>query len=289
MMLIYNCHRYACRRITSTSRKRVNSLQVGAVALDTAWLRRRSHGVTRQSVYAPVRLAKPCVDRAITVLTTDASAAAPDFNDFALQCVARCDELHCSYPIRTCMAAHALCARAGTCRLPQGKSKLTRLWAAQKRTSRLRPHCSFTKQDGQADIDHLTGEFRRAQTRYRQTAGRCLQGACFADARGSRSVSTYPDAVLRCSSIFCMSRLRNLIVQDTGFFLVSDHGIEQGLIDEAFEKAKSALDLPDEVKKSYPFSLDRYVGWRGLDELQSVTGELSIRSNFVWSKCPRVV
>lgn len=86
-----------------------------------------------------------------------------------------------------------------------------------------------------------------------------------------------------------MSRLGNLIVQDTGFFLVSDHGIEQALIDEAFEKAKSALDLPDEVKKSYPFSLDRYVGWRGLDELQSVTGELSIRSNFVWSKCPRVV
>lgn len=60
--------------------------------------------------------------------------------------------------------------------------------------------------------------------------------------------------------------------KDTGFFLVSDHGIEENLIDEAFQKAKSALDLPDTVKKNYPFSLDRYVGWRGLDELQSVTG-----------------
>ena len=71
-----------------------------------------------------------------------------------------------------------------------------------------------------------------------------------------------------------------VLLQDTGFFLVSDHGIEENLIDEAFQKAKSALDLPDTVKKNYPFSLDRYVGWRGLDELQSVTGELSLtRSN----------
>ncbi len=70
------------------------------------------------------------------------------------------------------------------------------------------------------------------------------------------------------------------LLQDTGFFLISDHGIEENLIDEAFQKAKSALDLPDTVKKNYPFSLDRYVGWRGLDELQSVTGELSLtRSN----------
>jgi len=71
-----------------------------------------------------------------------------------------------------------------------------------------------------------------------------------------------------------------VLLQDTGFFLVSDHGIEDNVIDEAFQKAKSALDLPDTVKKNYPFSLDRYVGWRGLDELQSVTGELSLtRSN----------
>lgn len=97
MMLFYNCHRYGCRRKPSTSRKHVISLQVGAVALDTAWLRRRSHGEAGQSVSAPVRLAKQDVgvDRAITVLTTGASAAAPDFNDVALQCVARFDELHC--------------------------------------------------------------------------------------------------------------------------------------------------------------------------------------------------
>ncbi len=72
---------------------------------------------------------------------------------------------------------------------------------------------------------------------------------------------------------------RWLRVQDTGFFLVSDHGIEEDLVDEAFQKAKTALDLPDKVKKKYPFSLDRYVGWRGLDELQSVTGELSVISD----------
>ena len=55
---------------------------------------------------------------------------------------------------------------------------------------------------------------------------------------------------------------------------MSDHGVEEELIDEAFQKAKSALDLPDSIKQKYPFSLDRYVGWRGLDELQSVTGKL---------------
>ena len=64
-----------------------------------------------------------------------------------------------------------------------------------------------------------------------------------------------------------------VLLQDTGFFLVSDHGIEENLIDEAFKKAKSTLDLP--------FSLDRYVGWRGLDELQSVTGELSLTGSNV--------
>ena len=83
-----------------------------------------------------------------------------------------------------------------------------------------------------------------------------------------------------CSAVLPSDDSCAVLLQDTGFFLVSDHGIEENLIDEAFQKAKSALDLPDTVKKNYPFSLDRYVGWRGLDELQSVTGELSLtRSN----------
>ncbi|KAK9812273.1 hypothetical protein WJX73_009505 [Symbiochloris irregularis] len=60
--------------------------------------------------------------------------------------------------------------------------------------------------------------------------------------------------------------------RDTGFFLLSDHGVPDADIDEAFAQAKRALDLPGKTKKKYPFSLDRYVGWRGLDELSSVTG-----------------
>lgn len=60
--------------------------------------------------------------------------------------------------------------------------------------------------------------------------------------------------------------------KDAGFILVSDHGVPSASIDEAFAQAKRALELPSDVKRKYPFSLDRYVGWRGVDELSSVTG-----------------
>lgn len=38
---------------------------------------------------------------------------------------------------------------------------------------------------------------------------------------------------------------------------MSDHGVPSASIDEAFAQAKRALELPSDVKRKYPFSLDR--------------------------------
>ncbi|EFN58207.1 hypothetical protein CHLNCDRAFT_20260, partial [Chlorella variabilis] len=60
--------------------------------------------------------------------------------------------------------------------------------------------------------------------------------------------------------------------KDVGFFYISDHGIPQEEVDHAFATGKSFLELDKETKAHYPFNPDTYLGWRGPDELETVTG-----------------
>lgn len=52
----------------------------------------------------------------------------------------------------------------------------------------------------------------------------------------------------------------------------ADHGIPQEEVDHAFATGKSFLELDKETKAHYPFNPDTYLGWRGPDELETVTG-----------------
>jgi hypothetical protein len=52
----------------------------------------------------------------------------------------------------------------------------------------------------------------------------------------------------------------------------ADHGIPQEEIDVAFATGQTFLDKDKEFKAQYPFNPDSYLGWRGPDELETVTG-----------------
>jgi hypothetical protein len=52
----------------------------------------------------------------------------------------------------------------------------------------------------------------------------------------------------------------------------ADHGIPQEEIDVAFAKGRSFLGLDKGLKEKYPFNPDTYLGHRGPDELETVTG-----------------
>jgi hypothetical protein len=54
--------------------------------------------------------------------------------------------------------------------------------------------------------------------------------------------------------------------------LPAGHGISQEEIDKAFATGRAFLEQPKEVKERYPFNPDTYLGWRGPDELETVTG-----------------
>ena len=58
-----------------------------------------------------------------------------------------------------------------------------------------------------------------------------------------------------------------------GFFYIADHGIPQEEIDRAFATGQEFLALDTETKTRYPFNPDSYLGHRGPDELETVTGE----------------
>ena len=52
----------------------------------------------------------------------------------------------------------------------------------------------------------------------------------------------------------------------------ADHGIPQEDIDAAFAAGRTFLEQGSEAKGQYPFNPDSYLGWRGPDELETVTG-----------------
>jgi hypothetical protein len=54
--------------------------------------------------------------------------------------------------------------------------------------------------------------------------------------------------------------------------LHADHGIPQEEIDAAFAAGRTFLGQGKVAKAQYPFNPDSYLGWRGPDELETVTG-----------------
>ncbi len=52
----------------------------------------------------------------------------------------------------------------------------------------------------------------------------------------------------------------------------SSLSIPEEQVKEAFAQGKRFLDLPKEQKSRWPFNPDTYLGWRGPDELETVTG-----------------
>ena len=52
----------------------------------------------------------------------------------------------------------------------------------------------------------------------------------------------------------------------------ADHGIPQEDIDAAFAAGRAFLGQGKQDKGRYPFNPDSYLGWRGPDELETVTG-----------------
>ncbi|GAB4822422.1 hypothetical protein N2152v2_009468 [Parachlorella kessleri] len=60
--------------------------------------------------------------------------------------------------------------------------------------------------------------------------------------------------------------------KDVGFFYISGHGIAQEEIDAAFAAGRAFFGLPKAAKERYPFNPETYLGWRGPDELETVTG-----------------
>ncbi|KAK9908386.1 hypothetical protein WJX75_007121 [Coccomyxa subellipsoidea] len=60
--------------------------------------------------------------------------------------------------------------------------------------------------------------------------------------------------------------------EDVGFFYIAGHGIPQDDFDAALKAGQAFLALPDEVKAQWPFNPDTYLGHRGPDELETVTG-----------------
>ncbi|KAI7838916.1 hypothetical protein COHA_007322 [Chlorella ohadii] len=59
---------------------------------------------------------------------------------------------------------------------------------------------------------------------------------------------------------------------EVGFFYITDHGIPQEEIDRAFATGINFLDREKEFKTQWPFNPDSYLGYRGPDELETVTG-----------------
>lgn len=55
---------------------------------------------------------------------------------------------------------------------------------------------------------------------------------------------------------------------------LADHGIPEEEVEAAFSTGQEFLKLKKEEKEQYPFNPDTYLGYRGPDELESVTGEL---------------
>lgn len=54
--------------------------------------------------------------------------------------------------------------------------------------------------------------------------------------------------------------------------LCTGHGIPEEEIEQAFATGRGFLELEKEVKTAYPFNPDSYLGHRGPDELETVTG-----------------
>lgn len=51
------------------------------------------------------------------------------------------------------------------------------------------------------------------------------------------------------------------------------HGIPEEDFEKVLKAGQAFLALPDEVKAQWPFNPDSYLGHRGPDELETVTGE----------------
>lgn len=60
--------------------------------------------------------------------------------------------------------------------------------------------------------------------------------------------------------------------KDVGFFYIGGHGIPQEDFERVLKAGQSFLALPDIVKAQWPFNPDSYLGHRGPDELETVTG-----------------
>ena len=62
--------------------------------------------------------------------------------------------------------------------------------------------------------------------------------------------------------------------------LLTGHGISPEDIDAAFGAGRAFFELPKAVKERYPFNPETYLGWRGPDELETVTGAAQD-----WKRC----
>jgi hypothetical protein len=68
--------------------------------------------------------------------------------------------------------------------------------------------------------------------------------------------------------------------------MYTGHGIPQQDIDRAFALGRTFKDLSREVKAKYPFNPDSYLGWRGPDELETVTGAAAM--HVLWFRKQRL-
>eukprot|EP00775_Hariotina_reticulata_P003032 gene3032-3313_t len=61
------------------------------------------------------------------------------------------------------------------------------------------------------------------------------------------------------------------VARSVGFFYITGHGIPEREIEQAFATGQRFLDLGASTKTKYPFNPDSYLGYRGFDELATIT------------------
>ena len=65
-----------------------------------------------------------------------------------------------------------------------------------------------------------------------------------------------------------------------GFFQLTDHGIPQWLVDEAFDLSEGFFDLPADVKAKYPLAPGTNAGWEFKEQVRPSTGTADNKESY---------
>ena len=67
---------------------------------------------------------------------------------------------------------------------------------------------------------------------------------------------------------------------EIGFFQLTNHGIPQAMVDEAFEMSAKFFDLPKEVKAQYPLKPGTNSGWEYMAQVRPSTGTADRKESY---------